>query len=206
VAGEERSVLHRAWHAGRVATAPLRESLRRLRDPRRIQRTALLAPEDRSGKRRRQHVLVDLVNARFREGPVRVAEIGAADGRTGLHLVKYCPQIRELVAVDLKGELARFVAGEKRIRFVQGYSDEVARQFEDESFELVFIDADHTEEWVSRDLAAWAPKVKRGGVIAGHDYDSRNWPGVRRAVDRFFATHPHPVRLEANKVWWTEKA
>ena len=107
--------------------------------------------------------------------------------------------------MDLNPPAPEFVANEKRIRFVQGYSDEVARQFADESFELVFIDADHTEEWVSRDLVAWAPKVKRGGILAGHDYDSRNWPGVKIAVDRFFASHPHPVRIEANKVWWTRK-
>jgi predicted O-methyltransferase YrrM len=177
-----------------------------MRDPRRIQRTALLAPEDRSDKRRRQHVLVDLVNEHFPAPPVRVAEIGAAAGNTSAHLVRYCPQIQELVAIDLHEPVADFIAGVPNIRFVRGYSDEVARRFENESFDLVFIDADHTEEWVSRDLAAWMPKVKRGGVIAGHDYGSRNWPGVRIAVDRFFAGHPHPIRIEANKVWWTRKA
>jgi SAM-dependent methyltransferase len=204
VQAEETSLFRRAWHAGRVATAPLRRSLRLLRDPRSVQRTARLAPEDKSDKRRRQHVLVDLVNEHWPSQPVRVAEIGAAAGNTSAHLVKYCPQIRELVAVDLS-EAGSYIAGLPRVTFVRGYSDEVARRFEDGSFELVFIDADHTEEWVSRDLVAWMPKVKRGGIIAGHDYDSRNWPGVKLAVDRFFASHPHPIRLEANKVWWTRK-
>ena len=89
VSREERPLIHRIWHAGRVATAPLRETLRRLRDPRRVQRTALLAPADRSDKRRRQHVLVDLLNDHFREPPIRVAEIGSAAGNTAAHLVRY---------------------------------------------------------------------------------------------------------------------
>lgn len=199
-------MLRRAWRVGRHVTAPLRESLRRLRDPRRVQRTALLAPEDRTDKRRRQHVLVDLVNEHFPEPPVRVAEIGAKEGKTSAHLVKYCPQIQELVAIDLLEPSPKYIAAKStRIRFVRGYSDAVASQFEDESFDLVFIDADHTEEWVARDLAAWAPKVKRGGVVCGHDYGSRNWPGVKIAVDRFFAESPHPIRTDANKVWWTRR-
>jgi predicted O-methyltransferase YrrM len=136
---------------------------------------------------------------------VRVAEIGAKEGGTSAHLVKYCPQIHELVAIDLLEPKPKYIA-RPQIRFVRGYSDAVASQFEDESFDLVFIDADHTEEWVSRDLAAWVPKVKRGGVVSGHDYGSRNWPGVKVAVDRFFAGSPHPIRTDANRVWWTRKA
>ncbi len=53
------------------------------------------------------------------------------------------------------------------------------------------------------DLEAWVPKVKPARVIAGHDYGSHNHPGVKIAVDGFLDEHPHPLRLEANKVWWT---
>lgn len=193
------------WRSLRIASGPLRDSLRGLRT-RSIQRTARLSPEDRAGKRRRQHVLVDLVNTHWPDSEVRVAEVGCAGARTSDHVLKYCPQIKEIVAVDLKELEASSLAQRDRVRFVQGWSDESARLFPDESFELVFIDADHSEEWVRRDVAAWLPKVKRGGVIAGHDYGSRNWPGVKRAVDSLFADHPHPIHLEANKVWWTRRA
>lgn len=40
-------------------------------------------------------------------------------------------------------------------------------------------------------------------IVAGHDYGSHNHPGVKIAVDAFLADHPHPLTLEANKVWWT---
>jgi hypothetical protein len=44
----------------------------------------------------------------------------------------------------------------------------------------VFIDAAHDYDSVSADLKAWLPKVKEGGIFAGHDIDS---PDVQRALD-----------------------
>lgn len=58
-------------------------------------------------------------------------------------------------------------------------SVDAAAQFGNESQFAVFIDADHREEYVAADIAAWLPKVKRGGILAGHDYDE---PGVIAAV------------------------
>jgi hypothetical protein len=55
--------------------------------------------------------------------------------------------------------------------------------YEDESLDFVFIDASHEYENVKKDIINWYPKVKFGGVIAGHDY---TYPDVRQAVDEFF--------------------
>ena len=52
------------------------------------------------------------------------------------------------------------------------------------SLDFVFIDAAHDYENVIADIRAWYPKVKEGGVIAGHDYP--DWPGVKKAVDEYF--------------------
>ena len=60
-----------------------------------------------------------------------------------------------------------------------------SRKFENESIDMVFIDASHEYEHVKDDINAWYPKVKYGGVIAGHDYHN-TWPGVIKAVDEFF--------------------
>lgn len=64
-------------------------------------------------------------------------------------------------------------------------SVEAAEQFEDGSLDAVFIDAEHTYEAVKADIAAWRPKIKKGGYLAGHDY-SGAWPGVVRAVNESF--------------------
>jgi hypothetical protein len=52
--------------------------------------------------------------------------------------------------------------------------------YEDKSLDFVFIDAGHTYDDVHADITAWLPKVKQGGILAGHDYS--NSEGVRQAV------------------------
>lgn len=63
-------------------------------------------------------------------------------------------------------------------------SENGSKLYEDESLDFVFIDAGHSYEDVSLDLKLWYPKVKKGGVFAGHDYPA--WEGVKIAVDEFF--------------------
>lgn len=51
--------------------------------------------------------------------------------------------------------------------------------------DLIYIDAGHGYFDVSKDIDAWWPHLKKGGVMAGHDYNP-NFPGVIKAVkDRF---------------------
>lgn len=48
-----------------------------------------------------------------------------------------------------------------------------AAAWDGHSVDLLFVDANHTEEGAKADIAAWAPRVKAGGVVAGHDYSSQ---------------------------------
>lgn len=65
-------------------------------------------------------------------------------------------------------------------------SEEAAKFYNDESIDLVFIDADHSYESVKKDILTWLPKVRKGGIISGHD---EYFPDVKRAVDSIFDEH-----------------
>jgi hypothetical protein len=49
-------------------------------------------------------------------------------------------------------------------------SPECAEAYEDKSVDFVFIDGDHSYDAVVRDIKAWGPKIKSGGILSGHDY------------------------------------
>ena len=64
---------------------------------------------------------------------------------------------------------------------------EASKLFADKTFDLVFIDADHSYEAAKEDIKNWLPKTK--GFIAGHDYYT--WEGVTKAVNEAFGTVEH---------------
>ncbi|MEM9346355.1 MAG: glycosyltransferase [Planctomycetota bacterium] len=80
-----------------------------------------------------------------------------------------------------------------------------SQHFEDDSLDFVYLDADHSEAGVMNDLCHWAVKVRTGGIIAGHDYGHRDFPGVKRAVDRYFARFGWRVNELGNGVWWVQR-
>jgi len=64
-------------------------------------------------------------------------------------------------------------------------SELAASVFKDSSLDFVFIDADHRYSHVSQDIEMWLPKVKRKGIIAGHDCEGHytTFGNFRREVD-----------------------
>jgi|tagenome__1003787_1003787.scaffolds.fasta_scaffold20901038_2 hypothetical protein len=87
------------------------------------------------------------------------------------------------------------------VEIVHASSTSAARSFADGSLDLVFLDADHSYEAVSEDLAAWYGKLKQGGLMAGHDWDSHQWPGVIRAVEAFAGARG--VSLSVERELWS---
>jgi hypothetical protein len=69
------------------------------------------------------------------------------------------------------------------VKPVRSRSVKAAGAYADESLDVVFIDACHLYECVKEDIAAWLPKVKKGGYLAGHDYPWSPEHAVKRAVD-----------------------
>jgi predicted O-methyltransferase YrrM len=46
---------------------------------------------------------------------------------------------------------------------------EGANEFKDASLDFVYLDGDHRTDAVVADIDAWKPKIRKGGILAGHD-------------------------------------
>jgi len=66
-----------------------------------------------------------------------------------------------------------------------GCSWDVASLYVGESLDFVYLDAGHEHVDLKRDIDAWRPKVKPGGILAGHDY-TVEYPGLIKAVNEAF--------------------
>jgi methyltransferase family protein/glycosyl transferase-like sugar-binding protein len=159
-----------------------------------------------------------LLNARGLVG--RAAEIGVRDGRFSDHLLEawkgdvlisidpwlsadpdtYVDRANvsqeefEHLYLETQARLARHGS---RSEIWRKTSLEAAALIPDGSLDFAYIDARHDYASVLEDLEAWLPKVKPGGILAGHDYADidfgRTEFGVKSAVDEFFEARSVPV-------------
>lgn len=123
-------------------------------------------------------------------------EVGSWKGQSIIHLAQRLQDQAKLInvhAVDtfegdedtgLADVYAEFQANIKNagcrgINHWQLPSLMASKAFANASLAGVFIDAAHDYDSVLADLKAWEPKVKEGGIIAGHDIDAE---GVQRAL------------------------
>jgi predicted O-methyltransferase YrrM len=71
-----------------------------------------------------------------------------------------------------------------------GYSIQVLEKFENNYFDWIYIDTDHSYKTTKNELNLASRKVKNNGIICGHDYYMGNWItgyryGVIEAVHEF---------------------
>jgi len=93
----------------------------------------------------------------------------------------------------VKEKLKRF--GKKAI-YIYKPSLEAVKDFKDGSLDFVYIDGNHDYQEVRRDIRAWHPKVRIGGIIGGHDYIGIE--SVRKAVHKEFGDGVE----QAGDDWW----
>ena len=140
----------------------------------------------------------------------KVAEIGVLDGRLSRLLRKRTSNLYlidnwsgttapgyELYTQEQHDENYR-LASEVDAVIIRKDSVEAAKDFKDNFFDLVFIDADHSYNGCRKDIQAWLPKTRRW--LSGHDYGVYQF-GVTEAVDELLS----PVELGVNKTWFYEK-
>ena len=66
---------------------------------------------------------------------------------------------------------------QSRYTMVRKKSLLAANDFENESLDFVYLDANLKYSFVKSDIEAWFPKIRTGGIISGHDYFN-NWDDI----------------------------
>jgi hypothetical protein len=157
-------------------------------------------------------------------------EIGVLRAKNIVALVDMCPNISNIVGVDSyeaytdtlvgsysvpyklsqhhKSIAEKAIAGSshpEKIKLWVIDSDEAALQTEDKSIDVVFLDAQVTVGQTAKDVLAWHPKVKDGGILCGHDWYCK---GVQKEVYEALETLGYTkedMTILGNEVWWIRK-
>jgi predicted O-methyltransferase YrrM len=85
------------------------------------------------------------------------------------------------------------------VEYLKGDSKKLHKKILNESLDLCFIDGDHDSPGVNLDMKNFWPKVKRGGIFCGHDFEEGN--DVAKAIHEKFGPNINSV----NTVWSIEK-
>ena len=103
--------------------------------------------------------------------------------------------------LDARAAAARLEPHKDRIGWIATPSPDSASLFKDNTLDFVYIDGNHQKFAVSADLSAWWPKVKPGGLLAGHDVICPNEPNggweaeIQPVLLSFAVGHKLPVHL-----------
>jgi len=171
---------------------------------------------------------------------IKVAEIGIWTGQVSLLLgLLSKPYEAEMYSIDhFKGQEGGGLAGwangyniesvwkalisnndlNNHVNLIKKSSVEASKDFPNEYFDFIFIDASHDYGSIKDDIEAWYPKLKTNGIISGHDFnavisleevnrryierDNRGWCiGVMKAVIEKFPD----VKKRKGRIWYTTK-
>lgn len=86
-----------------------------------------------------------------------------------------------------------------KVDVFKGKSQDFFKEIEDNSLDFIYIDGDHSYEGAKVDLQNAFHKVKKGGLICGHDYTSR-FQGVVDAVNQFVSEHNFELKITSEDV------
>lgn len=149
----------------------------------------------------REHVIPRL---RQRSTPAKWLDVGSYEGRSALWALDHVlPPRSTVTCVDLfdstfrgldswgkRGYEDRFdanVANNPGIVKRKGWSSDVLAGLQHERFHGSYVDGDHLEHVLYRDLELLWPLLLPGAVVVCDDYGCDSQPGVRAAVRRFLS-------------------
>jgi len=166
-----------------------------------------------------------------------IYEIGCWTGHSTSYLAEYAKSIGGMVTVidtfqgspimtvsiaadfDPKEEFKRnmkILKLDDRIKILHGQAHTFIRDIPNESIDLMFVDGDHRYSRVSQDLEEWWPKVRKGGILCGHDCESNQWDeddieieegvdGVHHGVVKAVFEKFPEANIEHSRIWWIIK-
>lgn len=126
---------------------------------------------------------------------VKGVEVGVQRAESLCTVLQNCSNIEKMYAVDnwqpyteslgentffinqQDSELAKLIAlhnikwsgFENKVTIVEKNSLEAVEQFDNEYFDLIFLDSYGNELECMKELSAWYPKLRHGGLFCGHD-------------------------------------
>ena len=149
-----------------------------------------------------KHIIND-IKTHFNDKPIKVAELGILQGK-GIPLFLNNLNIKEYHGVDaftnyeenkdgsyelmknhgleIYNQLNKIYEQENRIHIHKGFTTDVVNKFDDNYFDLIFIDAGHNYTQISADIKLWYPKMKTGGIFSGDDF---YFEDIQQAVTEF---------------------
>jgi hypothetical protein len=111
----------------------------------------------------------------------------------------------EAVATSVGGAALHSASGLTRAAVIRLQSHQAALLIEDESVDFIFIDAQHDYLSVITDMTIWWPKVRVGGIMAGHDYNNDHY-GCVYAVNEYARKMGLQVHVTKDYSWYVFKS
>lgn len=96
---------------------------------------------------------------------------------------------------------------------IRKWSMDAVRGFEDESLDYVYIDGNHNFDYVMQDIIEWSKKVRKGGIVSGHDFHKdkgkvilavRTYVEAHRINPWFVLDDEVPGRKSKNSWFWVK--
>lgn len=108
--------------------------------------------------------------------------------------------------------MSRIAGHEDRAFMIRALSHQAVELFPNNSLDYVYIDGNHAYDYVKQDIELWWPKLKKGGLFAGHDYIGMDWYGdpnfLENGKDKhiWHFNHATPDQLEYSGVFGVNPA
>lgn len=127
------------------------------------------------------------------------AELGVAGGSYSDEILRHCPAVTLLWSIDRWSDhhnvLEYWSAADRlavhgaRSRVRRCTFTEASMMIPDEALDWCYVDGyAHSGQDGGQTLEEWWPKIRPGGILAGHDYHP-DWPATVAAVEAFVDRH-----------------